>query len=212
VLYFFAENLVQRRDELVAKLSAFVGPEQAAVEVDSSIERTFTYAAWADKFEGTVHNPPARMVTLAMKEPVGTIGILAPDEAPLLSLLSLILPAIAMGNTVIAIPSERAATLMGELYQVFDTSDLPGGVINLISGKASELGKTLAEHDDVDACWSFGDERISAMVKAASIGNLKQVFTTTGRAVDWFDPAQAQGRWFLRHATQIKNIWVPYGE
>ena len=212
VLYFFAENLVQRRDELIAKLAAFVGPEQAAVEVDSSIERTFTYAAWADKFEGTVHNPPARMVTLAMKEPVGTIGILAPDEAPLLSLLSLILPAIAMGNTVIAIPSERAATLMGELYQVFDTSDLPGGVINLISGKASELGKTLAEHDDVDACWSFGDERISAMVKAASIGNLKQVFTTTGRAVDWFDPAQAQGRWFLRHATQIKNIWVPYGE
>jgi aldehyde dehydrogenase (NAD+) len=212
VLYFFAENLVQRRDELIAKLAAFVGPEQAAVEVDSSIERTFTYAAWADKFEGTVHHPPARMVTLAMKEPVGTIGILAPDEAPLLSLLSLILPAVAMGNTVIAIPSERAATLMGELYQVFDTSDLPGGVINLISGKASELSKTLAEHDDVDACWSFGDEGTSAMVKASSIGNLKQVFTTNGRAVDWFDPAQAQGRWFLRHATQIKNIWVPYGE
>jgi len=212
VLYFLAENLVQRRAEIIAKLAAFVGPEQAAIEVDDSVERTFTYAAWADKFEGTVHNPPARMVTLAMKEPVGTVGILAPDEAPLLSLLSLVLPAIAMGNTVVAVPSERAATLMGELYQVFDTSDLPGGVVNLVSGKASELGKTLAEHDDIDAIWSFRDEAASAMVKAASIGNLKQVFSNDGRAIDWFDPAQAQGRWFLRHATQVKNIWVPYGE
>jgi len=212
VLYFVAENLVQRRAEIIAKLSAFVGPEQAAVEFDASVERTFTYAAWADKFEGTVHNPPARMVTLAMKEAVGTIGILAPDEAPLLSLLSLVLPAIAMGNTVVAVPSERAAILMGELYQVFDTSDLPGGVVNLVAGKASELGKTLAEHDDIDAIWSFRDEAAGAMVKAASIGNLKQVFSNDGRAVDWFDPAQAQGRWFLRHATQVKNIWVPYGE
>jgi aldehyde dehydrogenase (NAD+) len=212
VLYFLAENLVQRRAEITAKLAEFVGPDQAAVEVDESVERTFTYAAWADKFEGTVHNPPARMVTLAMKEAVGTIAILAPDEAPLLSLLSLVLPAIAMGNTVVCVPSERAAILMGGLYQIFDTSDLPGGVINLVSGKASELGKTLAEHDDIDAIWSFCDEAASAMVKAASIGNLKQVFSNNGRAVDWFDPTQAQGRWFLRHATQVKNIWVPYGE
>jgi aldehyde dehydrogenase (NAD+) len=212
VLYFIAENLVQRRAEIIAKLAEFVGPEQAAIELDDSIERTFTYAAWADKFEGTVHNPPARMVTLAMKEAIGTIGILAPDEAPLLGLLSLVLPAIAMGNTVIAVPSERSATLMGELYQVFDTSDLPGGVVNLVAGKASELGKTLAEHDDIDAIWSFRDAAAAAMVKAASIGNLKQVFSNDGRAIDWFDPAQAQGRWFLHHATQVKNIWVPYGE
>jgi aldehyde dehydrogenase (NAD+) len=212
VLYFIAENLAQRRNEIIAKLAEFVGPEQAAIELDDSIERTFAYAAWADKFEGTIHNPPARMVTLAMKESVGTIAILAPDEAPLLSLLSLILPAIAMGNTVVAVPSERAALLMGELYQVFDTSDLPDGVINLVAGKASELGKTLAEHDDIDAIWSFRDEAAASMVKAASIGNLKQVFTNNGRAIDWFDPAQAQGRWLLRHATQVKNIWVPYGE
>ncbi len=212
VLYFLAENLAQRSAEIVAKLAAFTGSEQAAVELDQSIERTFAYAAWADKFEGTIHNPPARMVTLAMKEAVGVIGILAPDETPLLSLLSLILPAIAVGNTVVAVPSQRAATLMGDLYQVFDTSDLPGGVVNLVSGRADELGRTLAEHDDVDAIWSFRDEASAAMVKAASIGNLKQVFTHHGRAIDWFDPAQAEGRWFLRHATQVKNIWVPYGE
>jgi aldehyde dehydrogenase (NAD+) len=212
VLYFIAENLVQRRSEIIAKLAEFVGPEQAAVELDDSVERTFAYAAWADKFEGSVHNPPARMVTLAMKEAVGTVAILAPDEAPLLSLVSLVLPAIAMGNTVVAVPSERAATLMGELYQVFDTSDLPGGVVNFVAGRASELGKTLAEHDDVDAIWSFRDEAAAAMVKAASIGNLKQVFSNDGRAIDWFDAAQAEGRWWLRHATQVKNIWVPYGE
>jgi aldehyde dehydrogenase (NAD+) len=212
VLYFVAENLVQRRAELIAKLAEFVGPEQAAVEVDYSVERTFAYAAWADKFEGSVHNPPMKMVTLAMKEPVGVVGLLAPDDAPLLSLLSLILPCIAMGNTVIAVPSERAATLMGELYQVFDTSDLPGGVVNLVAGKANELGKTLAEHDDVDAVWSFRDEAASSMVKSASIGNLKQVWSNEGKTFDWFDPAQSEGRVFLRHATQVKNIWVPYGE
>jgi aldehyde dehydrogenase (NAD+) len=212
VLYFIAENLIQRRAEIVAKLAEFVGPEQAAIEVDYTVERTFSYAAWCDKFEGSVHNPPMRMVALAMKEAIGTVAILGPDEAPLLSLLSLVLPAIAMGNVVVAVPSERAATLMGELYQVFDTSDLPGGVVNLVAGKAMELGKTLADHDDIDAVWSFRDQAASAMVKLASIGNLKQVFSNDGLAVDWFDPAQAEGRWFLRHATQVKNIWVPYGE
>ena len=212
ILYFIAENLTQRRHEIITKLADFVGPEQAAIELDQSIDRTFTYAAWADKFEGSVHNPPARMVALAMKEPIGTIGILGPDDAPLLSLLSLILPAIAMGNTVVAIPSERAAILMSDLYQIFDTSDLPGGVVNLIAGKPTDLAKTLSEHDDIDAIWTFRDEATSALVKAASIGNLKQVFSSDGHPIDWFDPAQAQGRWYLRHATQVKNIWVPYGE
>jgi len=212
VLYFIAENMVQRRAEIVQKLAAFVGQEQAAIEFDYGVERTFSYAAWTDKYEGSVHNPPFRMVTLAMKEAVGTVGILCPDDAPLLGFLSLVLPAIAIGNTVVAVPSERCATLMGELYQVFDTSDLPGGVVNIVAGKASELGKTLAEHDDIDAIWSFRDEAASAMVKLGSIGNLKQVWTNEGRQVDWFDPAQSEGRYFLRHATQVKNIWVPYGE
>ena len=212
ILYYIAENLVQRRAEIVAKLAAFVGAEQAAIEFDYGVERTFAYAAWADKFEGSVHNPPMRMVTLAMKEAIGTVGILCPDDAPLLGFLSLVLPAIAMGNAVVAVPSERTATLMSDLYQVFDTSDLPGGVVNIVAGKASELGKTLAEHDDIDAIWSFRDEAASAMVKLGSIGNLKQVWTNEGQSIDWFDTAQAEGRYFLRHATQVKNIWVPYGE
>src|SRR5580658_3368810 len=210
ILYYVAESLSQRRAEIVRKLADFVGEAQAEVEFDSSVDRAFTYAAWCDKFEGSVHNPPFRMVTLAMKEAIGTVGILAPDDAPLLGLLSLILPAIAMGNSVVAVPSERCATLIGELYQVFDTSDLPGGVVNLVAGRPMELGKTLSEHDDVDAIWSFRDDAAAAMVKLGSAGNLKQVWTNEGRAIDWFNPKHAEGLWYLQHATQIKNIWVPY--
>jgi aldehyde dehydrogenase (NAD+) len=213
VLYFLAENLALREREIVAKLAQFVGHEQAEREFAATVERTFHYAAWCDKFEGSVHQPAGtgggKMVTLAMIEPVGVIGLLAPEDAPLLGLMSLVLPCIAMGNAVVAVPSETAATLMGELYQVFDTSDLPGGVVNLVAGKAMELGKTLAEHDDVDAVWSFRDETAATMVKTASVGNLKQTFTGS---LDWFDAKQAQGRYMLRHATQVKNIWVPYGE
>ncbi len=212
VLYYIAENLIQRRTEIVRKLADFVGEAQAEVEFDASVDRAFTYAAWCDKFEGSVHNPPFRMVTLAMKEAVGTVGILAPDDAPLLGLLSLVLPAIAMGNSVVAVPSERCATLIGELYQVLDTSDLPGGVVNFVAGRPMELGKTLSEHDDVDALWSFRDDGAAAMVKLGSTGNLKQVWTNEGRAIDWFDSKQAEGLWYLQHATQVKNIWVPYGE
>jgi aldehyde dehydrogenase (NAD+) len=212
VIYYLAENMIQRRDEIAHRLARVVGEEGAALETDLSIERTFAYAAWADKYEGVVHHPPGRNITIAMPEPVGTIGILASAEAPLLGMLSLILPAIAMGNTVVAVPSERYPLIQGDLYQLLDTSDVPGGVVNLVAGRPAELGKTLAEHDGIDAIWCFRSEQEAAMVRAASIGNMKQVWTNDGREYDWFDRSQAEGRWFLQHATQVKNIWVPYGE
>jgi aldehyde dehydrogenase (NAD+) len=212
VLYYIAENLSQRVDEVAGRLAAVVGAEQAAAEVKLGIERIFSYAAWADKFDGAVHNPPFRNVALAMHEAIGTMGIVCPTEAPLLGLLSLIMPAIAVGNTVIAIPSEAYPLITGDLYQVFETSDLPGGVVNIVTGRAGELMKVLAEHDDVDATWCFLDEASAATVKALSIGNLKQVWTNEGRAFDWFDVKQGEGHWFLEHAIQVKNIWVTYGE
>ena len=212
VLYYLAENLAQRREEIARKLAEAVGDKQAAAEVDLGIERIFTYAAWADKFDGAVHNPPFRTVSLAMNEPVGTVGIVCPTEVPLLGFLSLVMPALAVGNTVIAVPSESYPLIAGDLYQLFDTSDLPGGAVNLVTGSASQLLKVLAEHDDVDALWSFRDESAAAAAKVYSIGNLKQVWTNEGRVIDWFDPKYAEGRWFLDHATQVKNIWVPYGE
>ena len=212
VLYYIAENLSQRREEIATRLSDVVGQQQADSEVTASIERIFTYAAWADKYEGTIHNPPFRNVTLAMQEPIGTIGILCPQEAPLLGFISTVIPAIAVGNTVVGVPSEIYPLITADLYQLFESSDLPPGTVNMVTGRPSELLKTLAEHDDVDALWVFADAPTCATAKTLSIGNLKQVFTNEGRSIDWFNPAPSSDRFFLQHATQIKNIWVPYGE
>jgi aldehyde dehydrogenase (NAD+) len=212
VLYYLGENLAQRSEEIAARLAKVTGKEQAEREVGAAVERVFSYGAWADKFDGAVHNPPFRNVSLAMNEAIGTIGILCPFEAPLLGLLSLVLPAIALGNTVVAIPSEQYPLITGELYQLFDTSDLPAGVVNIVTGRSGELIKVLAEHDDLDAMWCFTSAESAAQVKALSVGNLKQVFTNEGRSIDWFNPEQGEGRWFLQHAAQVKNIWVPYGE
>jgi aldehyde dehydrogenase (NAD+) len=212
VLYYVAENLSQRREEIAHRLAEGVGEKQARQEVDFGIERIFTYAAWADKFEGSVHNPPFRTIAIAMNEAIGAVGIICPDEVPLLGFLSLVMPALAVGNTVVAVPSETYPLITGDLYQLFDTSDLPPGAVNIVTGPQSQLLKTLAEHDDVDAIWSFTDEASAAAAKVYSVGNLKQVWTNEGRVIDWFNPEQAEGRWFLEHATQVKNIWVPYGE
>jgi aldehyde dehydrogenase (NAD+) len=212
VLYYAAENLALRRQEIAACLAEAVGEEQATREVDCGIERIFSYAAWADKFDGAVHNPPFRMIAMAMNEPIGAVGLICPTEFPLLGFLSLVMPALAMGNTVVAIPSETYPLITGDLYQLFDTSDLPGGAVNIVTGPVAQLLKTLAEHDDVDAIWSFTDGASAEAAKSYSVGNLKQVWTNEGRTIDWFDPKQGEGRWFLEHATQIKNIWVPYGE
>jgi aldehyde dehydrogenase (NAD+) len=212
VLYYMAENLSLRQEEIARRLSAVVVEEQARREVAISIERIFTYAAWADKFDGAVHNPPSRTIAIAMNEAIGTVGVVAPNDAPLLGLLSLVLPNLAAGNSSIVVPSETYPLIIGDLYQIFDTSDLPDGTVNLVTGRTIELLKTIAEHDDVDAVWCFSDAANAASTKSFSAGNLKQVFTNEGRVIDWYDPKQAEGRWFLQHATQVKNVWVPYGE
>ncbi|MCU1271726.1 MAG: aldehyde dehydrogenase family protein [Acidobacteriaceae bacterium] len=212
VLYYVAENLSQRRNEVAGRLAAAAGEKQAVAEVEAGIERIFAYAAWADKFDGSVHNPPFRTIAIAMNEPIGNVGIICPREVPLLGFLSLVMPALACGNTVIAVPSESYPLITGDLYQIFDTSDLPAGAVNIVTGPASQLLKTLAEHDDVDAIWSFTDDASASAAKAYSVGNLKQVWTNEGRTIDWFNSKQAEGRWFLEHSTQVKNIWVPHGE
>ena len=212
VLYYMGENLSQRSEEVARRLAQAVGESQARAEVNAGIERIFSYAAWADKFDGAVHNPPFRNIAIAMNEPIGTVAVICPQEAPLLGFLSTVMPALAMGNTAVAIPSEMYPLIAGDLYQLFDTSDLPAGAVNMVTGYASQLLKVLAEHDDIDAIWSFGDEASAAAAKGFSAGNLKQVFTNEGRAIDWFDTKQGEGRWFLQHATQVKNIRVPYGE
>jgi aldehyde dehydrogenase (NAD+) len=212
ILYYLAENLSQRAQEIVTRLAAVVGRRQAAKELKVGVERLFSYAAWADKYEGAVHSPPFRNISLAMNEPLGTVGVICPESAPLLGLLSMVLPLVAAGNCVVAVPSAAYPLIAGDLYQVLETSDVPGGVINVVTGRPMELMKVLAEHDDVDALWCHGDESLCATAKRLSAGNLKQVWTNEGRQIDFFSERYGEGRWYLDHAHQVKNIWVPYGE
>ncbi|TPK67553.1 aldehyde dehydrogenase family protein [Mesorhizobium sp. B2-4-15] len=213
VLYYLAENLSGRADEFAARLVQLTGlPAKAArEEVDQSIERLFLYAGLADKFEGRVHQPPARAVTLALHEPVGVLGIVAPDNQPLLGFISLIAPALAMGNTVVAVPSERYPLLATDLYQVIEYSDVPAGVINIVTGRSAELAGVLAKHDDVDGLWLFADADTCAKAEADSIGNLKRVWSGNGRSLDWASE-EAAGDALLRRAIEVKNVWVPYGD
>ena len=213
VLYYLAENLAQRADEFAQRISDVTGHAvgDAHAEVDASIARLFSYAAWADKYDGAVHQTPIRGVTLAMNEPVGVIGIACPEEEPLLGFVSLVGPAVAVGNTVIAIPSEAHPLAATELYTVLDASDVPAGVINIVTGAKDALAKVLAEHDDVDAAWYFGSQAAGAEVERASAGNMKRTWVEW-HSRDWTDARQGEGREFLREATQVKNIWIPYGE
>ena len=210
ILYYIAENLAARSPELAARIAAMTGGDGAA-EVEASVRRLFTYGAWADKYDGQVHQVPLRGVALAMNEPIGVMGLVAPDEHPLLGLVSLIGPAIAVGNTVVAIPSEKAPLAAIDFYQVLETSDVPAGVVNIVTGGKDPLAKTLAEHDDVDAVWYFGSREGVKAVELASAGNMKRTFAEF-EPRDWTSPASGEGRDFLREATQVKNIWIPYGE
>ncbi|RWC44101.1 MAG: aldehyde dehydrogenase family protein [Mesorhizobium sp.] len=213
VLYYLAENLSGRADEFSARLVQLTGvtAKAAREEVEQSIERLFLYAGIADKFEGRVHQPPARAVTLALHEPVGVVGIVAPDASPLLGLISLVAPALAMGNTVVAVPSERYPLLATDLYQVIEYSDIPSGAINIVTGRSAELAGVLAKHDDVDGLWVFADAETCAKAEAESIGNLKRVWSGNGRSLDWASE-EAAGDAFLRRAVEVKNVWVPYGD
>jgi aldehyde dehydrogenase (NAD+) len=213
ILYFLAENLDYRAAEFADRLKAQTGQSAAAAEreVRQSVERLFAFAGWADKYDGAIHNPPARAIAAAMVEPLGVLGIVAPAELPLLGSIALLAPAIAMGNTVVLIPSETAPLSVTDFYQVLETSDVPAGVVNIVTGEARSLAKTLAEHDGVDGLWVSGDAEISTMVEKASIGNLKQTFTTRGLAYDFADAERFGGAYLLAKATQVKNVWIPYG-
>ena len=210
ILFYIAENLSARADEFAKRLTDLSGKSGMA-EVDASIARLFTYAAWADKFDGAVKSVPLRGVALAMNEPCGVIGAICADEAPLLGLISLLAPAIAMGNTCVMVPSAAYPLAATDFYQVLETSDLPAGVVNIVTGDHAELAKTLADHMDVDAVWSFSSSPISTLIEKGASTNVKRSWVNNARARDWYGAA-GEGRAFLRAATEVKTVWVPYGE
>lgn len=214
ILYFIAENLDARNAEFVKRIVEMTGRTQksAGAEVDAAVERLFSYAAWADKYGGTVQETTLRGITVAVNEPVGVIGIACLDEMPLLGFVSLMAPAIARGNTVVMVPSQKYPLSATDFYQVLDTSDVPGGVVNIVTGNRDHLVKTLVQHEDVDSVWYFGPADGSYHIENESAANMKRTWTDYGLPRNWLSRDQGEGHEFLHEATQVKNIWVPTGE
>jgi aldehyde dehydrogenase (NAD+) len=214
ILFYFGENLALRRKELAENLRRLTGRKAAEsrAEVDRAIARLFAYGGWADKYDGLIHTPPVRSISLAVPEPIGVIGVICPDEAPLLGFVSLLAPVIAMGNRCVIIPSERMPLPALDLCQVMETSDVPAGVVNVVTGDREELTETLAQHDQVDCVWYFGSREGSARVETWAAPTVKRTWVSHGRRRDWASERHGEGRTFLRQATQIKNIWLPYGD
>jgi len=211
IVYYLAENLSARAGEFTERLRDLTGANRgkAEAEVEASVARLFTWAAWADKHDGRAKPVPLRGVALAMNEPVGVIGGFAPDDAPLLGLVSVVGPALAMGNRLVVVASEAFPLAATDFYQVAETSDVPPGVLNILTGPHSDLAPHLAGHMDVDAVWSFSSSDLSATIEKEAAGNLKRTWVNNARARDWTDP---DAHAFLAAATEIKTIWVPYGE
>ena len=214
ILYFLAENLAIRESEWIKRLETLCGvtKKQAKAEFNESLSRIFSYAAWADKYDGAVHSAPYRGVTMALPEPIGVLAQIAPEDQPLLTTISLIAPAIAMGNRVILIPSENFPSVALELVQTFETSDIPPGVINIVTGDKDELSNQLVGHAEVDGVWCWADSDTVAKVETTSALDLKRLWIHSDGDRDWLDPNQGEGLEFLRNATEVKNIWTPYGD
>jgi aldehyde dehydrogenase (NAD+) len=201
VLYYLAENLAARAPEFAQRIDALTGGG-GAEEVEASVRRLFRWAAWADKVDGRAAHVPFRGVALAMREPVGTVGVLCPDAAPLLGLVAALAPAMAMGNRAVLVASEPFPLASTDLIQVLETSDVPAGVINVLTGSHAELAPTLAAHADVEAVW-FADPALAKIVEGNAAGNLKRT---------WLMDAEAPDRDWIEAATEVKTIWIPYGE
>ncbi|MCK0151479.1 aldehyde dehydrogenase family protein [Marivita sp. S6314] len=208
ILYYIAENLAARKDEFASRINQMTGARGGAKEVDASVDRLFTYAAYTDKYDGRVAQVPLRGVALAMREPCGVIGAICPDDEPLLGLVSVMAPALAMGNRVILVASEPFPLAATDFYQVLETSDVPAGVVNILTGRHLDVASTLASHMDVEAVWSFSSSDLSAEIERGAATNLKRSWVNNGMARDW---SAGNADVFLDAATEVKTVWVPYG-
>ena len=210
ILYFWAENLSVEKDRFAAGIAAQTGCTRDAAlhEVDQSISRLFDFAAYADKFGGLVQPVLGRRLVVGLREPVGVIGMRAPDESPLLGFISIVAPALAMANTAVVVAGKYSMTAM-DLVQVIQHSDVPGGVLNILTAQSPDsIAKVLAEHEDVDAIWSFSSLENSKIAEEASTSNMKQTWVSDGEMIDW---NTIRSEKLLLKSTQVKNIWVPYG-
>lgn len=213
ITYYIAENLELRKDEFTKCLVKSTGcsMEDAEKEVEATLERIFHWAAYADKYGGNVQETQHYGTVLRVHEPVGIVAISCPDESPLLSFMSLLLPAFIRGNTSVIVPSEKYPLAAIELYQIFETSDVPAGVINILTGSRDHISKTLTEHQNVNAIWYFGSEEGSKFVEYTSAVNIKRTWVNYGQKRDWFDRQQGCGEEFLIRSVECKSVWIPMG-
>lgn len=208
VLYYIGENLEARAGEFALRINRMTGRRDGAREVSASVDALFRFAAWADKFDGQTRAVPMRGVALAMREPVGVIGVLCADAHPLLGLVTVMASAMAMGNRVVLVASQPYPLAATDFYQVLDTSDVPAGVVNILTGPHSDLVGTMASHADLDAMWGLSSAGVSGDIERLSAGNLKRTWVNNGTVTNYGTSA---ARDFLDAATEVKTIWVPYG-
>jgi acyl-CoA reductase-like NAD-dependent aldehyde dehydrogenase len=215
ILYRIAEMLEGRRDQYVAEVADAEGlsKSKAAAQVDAAIDRWVWYAGWTDKIAQVVGggNPVAGpFFNLSSPEPTGVVAVLAPQESSFLGLVSVVAPVIATGNTAVVIASERSPLPALSLGEVLATSDLPGGVVNVLSGRTAEIAAPLAAHQDVNAIDLTGaDEALAKELEIAAADNLKRVLRP--QPVDDVDWSAAPGIDRMTAFLETKTVWHPTG-
>lgn len=213
ILYFWAEKLELHRAQFTDDIVAQTGRSLASAseEFDAAIRALWLAAARADKFEGRVESIAVpNILAAAVRKPVGVIGIRAEDRFPLLGIVAAVAPALVMGNTVV-VQSGKHALTAARLMEVIQNADIPGSVLNVLTGsKPDELADVLAEHEDVDAVWSFSSREAGARVEAKSASNMKRTFVTLGREIDWFG-SEGRSLELFYQATETTTILVAYG-
>jgi acyl-CoA reductase-like NAD-dependent aldehyde dehydrogenase len=220
VLYRVAELMEGRRSQFVEEVAAAEGLSDAAAGavVDRSIDRWVWYAGWADKISqviGTVNPVGASYFNFSIPEPTGVVGVVAPDSSSLLGLVSRVAPAVVGGNAVVAIASESRPLPAVTLGEVLATSDVPPGVINILTGQRKELVPILASHMDVNAIDTWGVPReMRAAVEEAAIENVKRLSRPPRNVddrFDWLDDRRAQRPEWIASYLEIKTVWHPIG-
>lgn len=213
ILYRLGEMLEARRQEMVDTLALFgASKEDAGREVDTSIDRLVYYAGWTDKYEqvlGNVNPVAAPYFNFTVTDPVGVVGVLAPDSPALLGFITLVAPVITSGNTVVAIASEKTpypAVLLGEMLA---TSDLPGGVVNVLTGFRKEFVPTLATHEHLRAISAVANPEERKALRLGAAESVKRVHFTDG-GIDWYAD-NAQSVYAIRDFVEFKTTWHPIG-
>ncbi|MCY4290104.1 MAG: aldehyde dehydrogenase family protein [Aestuariivita sp.] len=207
-LYLLAENLDRRSVDIARRINSLTGTRTGKAEVRASVDQLLSYAAWADKFDGQTRQTSPHHIVLTMHQPLGVIGAICSNTPPLLGMVAVIAPAIAMGNRIVLLPSETLPLAAIDFYQVLDTSDLPSGVINVLTGSHLELARHLASNPKVKAIWNFSSSEVGTIVERESVTDLKHIWENGMIDKDWY---QTDSDEFLRAAIKKKTIWIPYG-